>query len=184
MEDKLNDTLYKDVIGFIKIVSIAVVLSFVIRVLIFENVLVSGSSMYPTLENGSHLVLSKITSYTGNFDRGDIIVFYAPDGTRYLKRIIGISGDTVNIKEDKLYVNNVVVDEYYLDKEYMRDRILRENLKSFTNDFQLSDLKGNPKIVPEGHIFVMGDNRPVSNDSREIGFIDKDEIIGKIVFFD
>lgn len=122
-----------------------------------------GTSMSPTLSKGDIAVSTK----TGNFDTGDVIAFYY-NNKILVKRVIAQSGQWVDIDEQgNVYVNGIVIDE-----PYITDRALGE-----------CDIKL-PYQVPESKIFVMGDNRSVSVDSRSttIGCIGEEEIVGKIVF--
>lgn len=130
---------------------------------------VTGPSMQPTFYDGDRL----ITYRRGEVKRGDIVVLAAPDepGSLYIKRVIGVPGDTVHAKDDHLYVNGKKLSEPYLE-EYNTGT-------DFTEDFSLEGLFGR-KTVPADSYFVMGDNRPVSKDSRKIGFIKKSAINGVV----
>lgn len=151
-------------------------------VLAFQNyvgqiVRVSGSSMYPTLENKERVYLNHLDK---TYTRGKIIVFDAPDGSgdEYVKRVIGVPGDTIEYRDNVLYVNGEKVDEPYLDtlkSEYPGQDV--------TPNFTLDTLKSTQThTVPEGKLFVMGDNRPVSKDSEEFGFIDQSAVKGTTSF--
>jgi signal peptidase I len=144
---------------------VAVVLAFVIKSFLFDFVLVQGSSMYPTLKNGERLVINKIEYEIGSPDYGDIVVLKHSANVDYVKRVIGKGGDTIEVKNSKVYRNGEMLDEPYVNTE-----------KSYEDFAQVT--------VPEGKYFVMGDNRAVSLDSRyaSVGFIDEDSIIGHVVF--
>ena len=129
--------------------------------------------MAPTLEDQDRLILNKIDK----IDRFDVIVFPAPNepDKQYIKRVIGLPGDTIRYQDDVLYVNGEPVEE-----EYLEDSI--ENMTpgdNFTEDFLLAAKTGE-ETVPEGTYFVMGDNRQNSKDSRfsEVGFIDASTVSG------
>ncbi|WP_227935790.1 signal peptidase I [Alkalihalobacillus deserti] len=158
---------------WLKAVVIALVLAFVIRHFLFAPVIVDGESMMPTLEHNDRMIVNKISYTFGEPDRFDIIVFHAPAGKDYIKRIIGLPGDEIEYRDDVLYVNGEALPEPYLDE-------LKQayNGDLLTRDFQ-------EVTVPEGELFVMGDNRGRSKDSRDIGTIDIDEVIGKanVVFW-
>ena len=133
---------------------------------------VSGASMYPTLHNGDRMVLSKV----GDIHRFDVVILKAPDeNVEYIKRVIGMPGDTVEMKNGVLYINGKKVDQPFINTEALAKQTV------FMDDFTLESLTGESK-VPEGKYFVLGDNRGVSKDSRMIGFIDRSAIEGKAVF--
>ena len=133
---------------------------------------VSGASMYPTLHNGDRMVLSKV----GDVHRFDVVILKAPDeNVEYIKRVIGVPGDTVEMKSGVLYINGKKVDQPFINTEALAKQTV------FIDDFTLESLTGESK-VPEGKYFVLGDNRGVSRDSRMIGFIDRSAIEGKAVF--
>jgi signal peptidase I len=104
--------------------------------------------------------------------RFDIIVFHAPENKDYIKRIIGLPGDTVEYKDDTLYINGKPYEEPYLN-EYKKQVIDGP----LTDPFTLEEKIGQ-KTVPEGHLFVMGDNRRFSKDSRHIGAVSMDKVLG------
>ena len=133
---------------------------------------VSGASMYPTLHNGDRMVLSKV----GDIHRFDVVILKAPDeNVEYIKRVIGMPGDTVEMKSGVLYINGKKVEQPFINTEALAKQTV------FMDDFTLESLTGESK-VPEGKYFVLGDNRGVSKDSRMIGFIDRSAIEGKAVF--
>ncbi|MBO8176509.1 signal peptidase I [Aeribacillus pallidus] len=156
-----------------KALLIAVGLAFVIRYFLFTPIIVDGLSMMPTLQNGDRMLVNKIGYKLGEPERFDIVVFHAPENKDYIKRVIGLPGDRIEYKNDTLYINGKAYEEPYL-KEY------KEQLQGglLTEDFTLKDIIGQ-ETVPEGHVFVMGDNRRFSKDSRHIGPVRIEEIIGE-----
>ena len=144
-------------------IAIAVVLAFFIRYFIVELYLVDGPSMRPTLQSAERLVVNKFIYRFRSPERGEILVFrYPRDPSRdFIKRVIAIPGDTIEIRDGRVYVNAALLNEPYI----------------------LSKTRGNYPLatVPEGHIFVMGDNRNNSEDSRfaDVGFVPFDLIKGK-----
>ena len=150
------------------------IIYFVIQTFIGQSVTVKGQSMYPTLHEGDHVVLSKISP----IDRFDVVIVNeASKGKNewIIKRVIGLPGDTIELRNKQLYINGTLVEEPYTNKdENEEDRV---NI----NDFTLATLASTNGVttVPEGQYFVMGDNRAVSLDSRMLGFIDKKDIIGE-----
>ncbi len=156
-----------------KALLIAVVLAAVIRYFLFAPIVVDGLSMMPTLHDQDRMIVNKFSYTIGEPDRFDIIVFHAPENKDYIKRVIGLPGDTVEYRDDTLYVNGEAYEEPYLD-EY-RAKVIDGPL---TEPFTLEDKIGET-TVPEGHLFVMGDNRRFSKDSRHIGAVPMEEVLGK-----
>jgi signal peptidase I len=145
----------------------------VIYIFFFRPFQVSGESMYSTFKNKEY-ILTNIIAVKLNLDinRGDVIVFKAPtdQDKDFIKRVIGIPGDSVLIQDGFVFVNGKkVAEESYLDDD------VRTYGGSFMKD-------GEAVTVPEESLIVMGDNRPFSSDSREWGFLEKKDIIGKSFF--
>lgn len=161
---------------WIKALLIAFGLAAIIRVFLFTPIVVDGISMMPTLEDGDKMIVNKIGYSIGKPERFDIVVFHAPEQKDYIKRIIGLPGDEVEYKDDVLYINGEAFEEPYLDKYKAEATEL-----PLTEDFTLEG-KIQSQVVPEGHVFVLGDNRRKSKDSRHIGAVPIDEIIGKTKF--
>ncbi|MFO7263521.1 MAG: signal peptidase I [Bacillota bacterium] len=148
---------------------LAIVLFFLIRTFLFAPLIVDGESMAPTLHSGERLIVTKFVYLWGEPQRGDIVVFHATQNRDYIKRVIGLPGETVEVRDDRLYIDGKEVPEPYLD-EYRR-KTQEAGLK-LTEDF-------GPTKVPEGAYFVLGDNRRNSLDSRMIGVIPKEQIVGR-----
>ncbi|MFF5993294.1 signal peptidase I [Lysinibacillus sp. KU-BSD001] len=158
---------------WIKALLIAFAIAAFIRYFLFTPIVVDGDSMMPTLEDGDRMIVNKIGYKIGNPDRFDIVVFHAPEGKDYIKRVIGVPGDHVEYIDDQLYINGEPIDEPYLNQ--YKAEITEGNL---TGDFTLQDIEPNLDVIPEGYVFVMGDNRRFSKDSRHIGIVSIDEMIG------
>ena len=143
----------------------------VIAILLFNYVIsfmqIFGPSMNNTLSEGDLIFVSKLHYKIGNVKRGDIIVFEHNGVKNLVKRVIGIPGDKVFIKNNTLYINDQAYEESYLNSDMI------------TYDFNICSL--GDCTVPENSYFVLGDNRVNSQDSREIGYISKDQIVGKAV---
>lgn len=147
---------------------VIIVLVVLLRTFIITPVVVSGASMEPNLEDGNLLLVRKIGYNSSSIERFDIVV--VKDGKdEIIKRIIGLPGDHISYKNNKLYVNDTLVEEPFLSRE--------------TKDFNLEEICSCSSI-PEGKYLVLGDNRPVSSDSRdkEKGLIDEENIIGKAIY--
>lgn len=157
----------KNIFEFAKTILVALVIALVITTFI-KPTLVKGYSMYPTIQPNNYLIINKIPYITGAPHHDDIIVFkahiYTENGEEkdLIKRVIGIAGDTLEIKDGFVYRNGEVLTESYLD----------EGITS-------GDMA--PVTIEEGYIFVMGDNRPNSLDSRDpsIGKIAISDILGR-----
>lgn len=151
---------------WIKALFIAILLAVVIRYFLFAPIVVDGLSMMPTLHDQDRMIVNKFSYTIGEPERFDIIVFHAPENKDYIKRVIGLPGETIEYKDDTLYVNGKAYEEDYLDenKQEVIDGPLTEPLKI---------------TVPEGELFVMGDNRRFSKDSRHIGTIRMEKVLGK-----
>lgn len=153
----------------------ALLLVIVLKMFVGESVVVDGNSMYPTLHHGEVMLISKFhygTSYFFNLpltlggepERFDVVVCHYPDrgNTNFVKRVVGLPGDTIQISGGYLYINGVKYTEKFLSARMY-------------NDY-------GPYTVPEGHYFLMGDNRNNSNDSRSshVGAVPRNMIIGKV----
>lgn len=148
----------KEIIPYI----IVVVMVIIIRTYIITPVRVDGTSMYPTLENNQILLLKKFDKKIERFEL--IVIEY--DYTKLIKRVVGLPGEHVKYVDNSLYINDKLIKEDFID--------------TTTKDFDLSSL--GVDVIPEGYYFVMGDNRNNSIDSRTIGLISKDEILGTTSF--
>ncbi|RAK21288.1 signal peptidase I [Anoxybacillus vitaminiphilus] len=169
--------LQEEILSWGKAIVIAIFIALVIRNLFFAPYVVKGESMLPNLQNDNRLIVSKLNKFAG-YHRFDIVVFEAPDSSeKYIKRIIGLPGDTVEMKNDTLYINGKAYDEPYLKE--LKDKKMAGSL--LTWDFTLNEVAGK-KVIPEGYVFVLGDNRPKSKDSRHFGLLPMKDIVGKAVF--
>jgi len=152
----------KEVVDWIKIFIIAWILAYLVHSFLFTVVIVSGPSMEPTLHNNERLTMNKFIYKLSTPKRGDIVVFHATDDDDYIKRVIGEPGDNIEYKENQLYINGQVINEDYIPKIEMEDF--------------------GPVTIPENNIFVMGDNRLNSTDSRILGTIPLNKVIGRTKF--
>ena len=122
---------------------------------------VDGDSMHPTLKNGTPVLYFRLA---GSFDTGDIVSVRMPGGAYYIKRVVAVAGDTVELRDGKLYVNGAP-----------------SSINAYGATEGQSELVEYPLTVQDGHIFVMGDNREVSIDSRTFGEISVTQVRGKII---
>ena len=185
---KEKKTVGQEILSWILTILVAVVAALLIRSFIFEPVRVDGQSMDDTLADGEVMFVSKFDYSTtwlclpwqndeakencpkitlgAGPQRFDVVICRYPGrgDTNFVKRVVGLPGDTVELREGYLYVNGEKYDEPYINDEYRTGS---------RNDF-------GPYEVPEGKYFVMGDHRNNSNDSRYVGAIDRDMIVGHV----
>ncbi|QFT88303.1 Signal peptidase I V [Bacillus sp. THAF10] len=146
-----------------------------VRALFFSNYVVEGHSMNPTLEQGNFLMVNKMVYAFSQPERFDVIVFRQEgQDVNYVKRVIGLPGDEIEYIKDILYVNGQPVMEPFISSDDLK--VFGGN---FTGDFSLEELTGVEK-VPKGHVFVIGDNRLSSFDSRHFGYVAVKDIVGKV----
>lgn len=156
-----NKNAIKELLPYI-IILIAVI---VLKTFIFTTIRVNGSSMDPTLKNKDLMILDKISYRFNKIKRNDIVVVKTKND-KLIKRVIGLPGESIKYENNILYINN----EKYQDIVNW----------TTTDDFDITDFGINK--IPKDCYFVMGDNRPDSIDSRIIGVIKKDDIVGHAVF--
>lgn len=149
-------------------VALSLFIALVVILFLYQPVKVEGTSMMPSLEDQERVFINKFVYRMGfgGVERGDTVVFWFPgDPTKsYIKRVIGLPGDKVDVRLGKVYVNGKLLDEPYVPEEY-RDQ-----------------MSAGPVTVPEDHYYVLGDHRGSSNDSRNWGPVPRPAIYGKAVF--
>jgi signal peptidase I len=145
---------------------LSVAIAAVVIIFLYQPVKVEGTSMMPRLEDQERIFVNKFFYRFGEIERGDIVVFHFPldPSKSYVKRIVGLPGDEVEMREGVLHVNGQSVAEPYVEPSY-RDRTSHP-----------------PQSVPPDHYFVLGDHRNTSNDSRTWGTVARRHIVGKAVF--
>lgn len=164
----------KEILSWIRAFAIAILVAFLFRNYLLSPTTVHGESMNPTFDDKDRVIISKIS----DIERFDIVVFDAPDSNLYyIKRVIGLPGDHLQMKDGELYINGIKTEEPYLKEQNDKDIFL--NKMNF--DFTLEEITGEFS-VPKDSLFVMGDNRANSNDSRFFGFISRESIIGEVKF--
>lgn len=154
-------SIVKEILEIVVILVIAMIIVIPIRFFLFSPFIVRGASMEPTFSDTDYLIVEKVTS---EFKRGDVIVINR-DGTNFLKRIIGLPGETIKINQGNVYIikNNQT---YLLSEDFIKEKV-KENMQK--------------AIIREDEFFVMGDNRNNSFDSRRWGAITKDQVSGVVL---
>jgi len=171
---------YKEIVEWIKAIAIAVLLVFVVRTFLFSPFLVDGASMEPNFHTKERVIVNLLVYRLGEPKYGDVIVFNVPEeGRRFIKRVIGVPGDTIEVKGDDVYINGERIDEPYLAEAIAESHAEGETYNRLSDYFSFPNEIYKDNVVPEGHFFVMGDNRSDSKDSRAIGFISEEDIIGR-----
>ncbi len=156
----------------IMITLISIVFALLIRAYVVQAYKIPSGSMKPTLLIGDHMLTDKLYYRFKAPQRGDIVVFEFPEDPAkdFVKRVVAIPGDTIEIRKKRLLLNGVIVDEPY----------------AVHNDDRMILMKTNPRDqfgpvrVPESHLFVMGDNRDFSYDSRFWGFVKTEKLKGRV----
>ncbi|HEY8888855.1 MAG TPA: signal peptidase I [Clostridium sp.] len=148
-----------------KSIAISLIIAVFMINYIFQIVIVSGESMVPTLQNNDKLILEKVSKLITSVKRNDIVVIKYPAdiSQRLIKRVIAVAGDKVEISNNVLYINGTVINEFYKNENFMKDY--------------------DETVVPQDSIFVLGDNRNFSKDSRssDIGFVKLNLLEGKAI---
>lgn len=185
---KTASRLFRLLVEIIVIVIAAIVISFLVRTFVVETYEVPSGSMEDTIQVGDRILSEKITYYFRSPEKGEIVTFVSPiqsdestDGESllsgnqeiFVKRVIATEGDVVNIFNGNLYVNGELLEE-----DYVKDG---DPTYSFTTTYQGIEISY-PYTVPEGEIWVMGDNRTNSRDSRYFGPVDVESVTGRVFF--
>ncbi len=146
---------------FVETVLFTLLIYFVVRQFLFENYRVVGYSMTPTLEDQQFLVVNKLGYRLHEPQRGDIMVFRDPrdSGRKLIKRVIGLPGEVLEIRQGQVFIDNTQLDEAYIES--------------------LGQYSVPPTSIPADHFFVLGDNRNNSSDSHNWGTLSSEEIVGK-----
>ena len=159
----------KELLSWVIVIAIAAGLAFVINRVVLMKTVITSSSMRPTMEVDEHVIANRLAYKFSDPQRGDIVFFANPDdeSETYVKRIIGLPGEKVEIKKGKVYIND---SDEPLNEPYLFEKPDKENF--------------GPYIVPENCYFMMGDNRNISHDARYWNntFVSRDKIYGKAWF--
>ena len=162
----------KEKLSWAKSIFIIIVLMMLVRIFLFTPYKVEGISMEPTLHNQERILVSQPIKER-KYARGDIVIINGKENERYIKRIIGVAGDKIEVKNDMLYINDILQTEEHLNEN--RKKAQKQGEK-WIGDFKAL-------LVPENQYFVMGDNRFYSMDSRNgLGLIKQDQVIGESIY--
>ena len=159
----------RNLLEWVAVIVGAVLVALLIKTFVVQAFRIPSESMVPTLEIGDRVLVNKLSYDAHGLNRGDVVVFERPPGLPsgpddpkdLIKRVIGLPGDTVVAKDGSIYIDDQRLDEPYLP----------ENIATYNLDV--------PVTIPEGEVWVMGDNRTNSEDSRVFGPIDADSIVGR-----
>jgi signal peptidase I len=160
--------LWSEIKSITRDIIFAAVMAVLIVVFVVQPVKVEGTSMLTRLHDGDRIFVNKLIYYgVPKLERGDIVVFWYPNdpSKNYIKRIVGLPGETVEVREGRVLINNVELDEPYLDPH-----------------LNISHMSLQPTLVKDHYYFVMGDNRDNSSDSRYWGLVPEKYIYGKALF--
>lgn len=165
-QEEKSNSIFKEILGWIFYIAVIVGLTYLIVTYVGVRTRVSGESMMPTLKDGDHLIVDKLTYHFKDPKRYEIIVFpyKYEENTYYIKRIIGLPGETVQIKEGYVYINGELLEENYGAEVMQEPGIAEEPIKLGKDEY-----------------FVLGDNRNHSSDSRvpNVGVLKKKDLMGR-----
>jgi signal peptidase I len=161
-------SLGRTVVEWVAVILGGIVIALVVEAFLVQAFWIPSVSMSPTLEVGDRVLVNKLAYKVHDVHRGDVVVFSRPKGTEgpddnikdLIKRVVAVGGDTIEARDGRVYVNDELIDEPYLPVGTRTDDLNRQS-------------------VPKGKVFVMGDNRTDSQDSRIFGPIDEDTIVGR-----
>ncbi len=173
LKNESRQGLWTESLKLVRDIILIIAVFILLGVFVAQPVVVEGTSMLPVLHDGERLLVNKLVYYKfksvswGHIERGDIVVFWYPKepDKSYVKRVIGLPGETVEVRNGKILINGQELNEPYLDTEH------NQNLPSFPS-----------RKVDEHYFFVMGDNRDNSSDSRYWGLVPEKYVYGKAFF--
>ena len=162
------------VVDWVVVVGVALLVAILVRTFLLAHFVVDGTSMYSTLDTGDRVFVNKLSYRLHDPRRGDVVVLHQLTGASerdLIKRVIALPGEEIEMRSCEVEIDGMVLVEPYLDPTVVTPG-------NCGSDF-------GPVVVPEDHVFVMGDNRAGSQDSRVLGPIDEDQIVGRafVVFW-
>lgn len=160
-EEEKKHSVQKEIKEWARSIILAVILAVIIRMFFLEVFLVEGESMFPALQHHERLVVNKVTYFLSEPEKGDIVVFNFAPQRDFIKRVVALEGDVVEIIDGRLYIDNELINEPFIENH--------------------SKTNFGPAVVPEGHAFVLGDNRSNSMDSKDsaVGYVSLEKVKGK-----
>jgi len=157
----------RNVLEWAAIIVGALAVALLVKTFLVQAFFIPSLSMYPTLDQGDRVLVNKLSYQLHDVHRGDLVVFDRPGGEAggdgikdLIKRVVGLSGETIEARDGRVYIDGQVLDEPYLVEGMRTENLPRQ-------------------VIPAGRVFVMGDNRGDSADSRVFGAIDEDTIVGR-----
>lgn len=160
-----KEKIFKEILSYLLVIMGAAAFSISVRIFIFEPFTIPTPSMVPTLQIGDKVIVSKLAFKIKPIKKGDIIVFHSSIGKDLVKRVIAVEGDEIALTDSgDVYISGEKINEEY---------ILKDHNISYVNE---------TIVVEKGKVFVMGDNRNNSYDSRYLGSISKEDVFGEVVF--
>ena len=175
MKHEVKQELLDQLLNIMRTIVICMVVLFLCFKLFLKPIQVSGASMYPTLKDGDFGFTFVLGGLLDIYERFDVvIIYYEAEDMELVKRIIGLPGETILYKDNKLYVNGEYVEETFFNEDFVDSQTFGQ-LLNFTEDF-------GPVTLGEDEYFVLGDNRRSSLDSRIIGAIHSEDILSKYVY--
>lgn len=160
-------------VDWVLVVGIALFVALVIRTFVLAHFVVDGTSMANTLHNGDRVFVNKLSYRIGEPSRGDVVVLhqFGETGRDLIKRVVALEGETIEVRNCQVFIDGRPMEEPYLDSELVQPGHCGRDVSGVT--------------VPDDHVFVMGDNRDGSQDSRNIGPVHEDDLVGRafVVFW-
>ncbi len=164
----------RSVLDWVVVIGVALLVAFLVRTFVLAHFVVDGHSMDYTLHDGDRVFVNKLSYRLHDPNRGDVVVLHEVEpglDRDLIKRVIALPGETIEMRNCQVRIDGVILEEPYLDPAVVTPGNCGEDIP--------------PTVVPADHVFVMGDNRPQSQDSRAIGPIDEDDLVGRafVVFW-
>ncbi|MBN2373395.1 signal peptidase I [bacterium] len=166
---------------YVEAIIIAIILAFIIRKFVIQAYKIPSGSMLETLQIGDHILVNKFVFSFKDPKRGDIIVFKYPGDKKrdFIKRLIGLPGETVEIRDKKVFVNDVQMDEPYVVYKDHSNVFNKDHFAYYYDSYARNRDNFGPITIPENKYLMLGDNRDFSQDSRYWGLLDRELIEGK-----